>query len=46
MPALVGALRAALLKIVVVLPPSGNWALAANLWNDTGVWDDAASWMD
>ena len=25
------------------LPP---WILAFNLWNDLGVWDDAASWKD
>lgn len=24
----------------------GTWILAANVWNDSGVWIDADSWMD
>lgn len=27
-------------------PPPGTWILAANTWDDTGVWLDTETWND
>ena len=27
-------------------PPPGTWILAANTWDDSGVWLDAETWND
>ena len=38
------------LQTVITAPGGGgggsNWILAAGFWNDSGVWDDTANWID
>jgi len=33
-------------RTFAALQVTGNWILATNFWDDTGVWDDAETWND
>jgi hypothetical protein len=34
------------IPIQIDTPSTSNWILTTGFWNDNGVWDDTANWID